>query len=67
LNQDLLLIGRRVLEKEAQALSALVNTVDETFVKACEMIFHCEGTVLLTGMGKSGLVTKMLNQIKQVT
>jgi arabinose-5-phosphate isomerase len=58
LNQDLLLIGRRVLEKEAQALSALVNTVDETFVKACEMIFHCEGTVLLTGMGKSGLVAR---------
>src|SRR5579872_1247547 len=55
---DLVLLGRRTIQKEAEALTIFVHQLDDTFSKACEMIFHCKGTVLLTGMGKSGLVAR---------
>ncbi len=58
MENDLVLIGRNTLRKEAEALSAYVNTLDENFSKACEMIYGCQGTVILTGMGKSGLVAR---------
>lgn len=58
MENDLVLIGRNTLRKEAEALSAYVNFLDENFSKACEMIYGCQGTVLLTGMGKSGLVAR---------
>ena len=55
---DLVLSGRRTIEKEARALAHFVNRIDEDFARACEMIYACRGTVLLTGMGKSGLVAR---------
>jgi arabinose-5-phosphate isomerase len=58
MNSDLLLIGRRAIEKEAQALAALAPTLGADFVEACSLIFKCRGTILLTGMGKSGLVAR---------
>ncbi len=58
MESDLVLIGRNTLRKEAEALAAYVNYLDENFSKACEMIFACQGTVVLTGMGKSGLVAR---------
>jgi arabinose-5-phosphate isomerase len=47
-----------VVEKEAKALASLVDSIDESFARACEVIFNCRGAVLLTGMGKSGLVAR---------
>jgi arabinose-5-phosphate isomerase len=58
MNSDLLIVGRRAIAQEAQALAGLVDRLDESFVNACELIFRCQGTVLLTGMGKSGLVAR---------
>lgn len=55
---DLVLLGRRTIQKEAEALASFVHQIDEDFSKACEMILQCQGTVLLTGMGKSGLVAR---------
>lgn len=55
---DLVLLGRRTIQKEADALSSFVGQLDDSFSHACEMIFQCKGTVLLTGMGKSGLVAR---------
>jgi arabinose-5-phosphate isomerase len=55
---DLVLLGRRTIEKEAHALSAFVDTLDESFARACDLIYGCQGTVLLSGMGKSGLVAR---------
>ncbi len=43
-----------VLKTEAEAISALVDRIDGQFHKACEMILHCSGRIVVTGMGKSG-------------
>lgn len=58
MNSDLLLLGRRTIEKEAKALQSFVLTLEESFVKSCEAMYACQGTVILTGMGKSGLVAR---------
>jgi arabinose-5-phosphate isomerase len=48
--------GRRVLETEAAALSALTASLGDSFDQAIEMISAAEGRVIVTGMGKSGHV-----------
>lgn len=47
-------LGRAVLETEAEAILALKGRVDAAFVSACEYMLHCEGRIVVTGMGKSG-------------
>ncbi len=44
------------LQDEAQALTELIGQLDENFDRAVEMIFHCRGKVIVTGVGKSGNV-----------
>ncbi|NOQ13205.1 MAG: KpsF/GutQ family sugar-phosphate isomerase [Methyloprofundus sp.] len=43
-----------VIALEAQAVTALLEKVDEQFVAACHIIASCKGRVVVTGMGKSG-------------
>jgi len=52
--------ARRVLRIEAEAVAALVNRIDEQFEKAVEMVLKCRGRVVVTGMGKSGLIGKKI-------
>ncbi len=48
--------GKRVLEIEARAISALVDRLDQRFTDAVAVLARCEGKVVVTGMGKSGLI-----------
>jgi arabinose-5-phosphate isomerase len=57
---DVLKVARRVLETEAEAVRALVDRLDHRFERAVELIESCRGRVVVTGMGKSGLVGKKL-------
>ena len=50
--------GRDVIRKEAEAVAELADRLDDNFVKAVELILNCKGRVIITGMGKSGLVGK---------
>jgi arabinose-5-phosphate isomerase len=48
--------AKQVLKVEAEAISALLDRIDEHFVQAVEMILACKGRLVITGMGKSGLI-----------
>ncbi|OGW88262.1 MAG: D-arabinose 5-phosphate isomerase [Nitrospirae bacterium RIFCSPLOWO2_12_FULL_63_8] len=48
--------GKRVLEIEARAIAALVDRLDERFAKAVDLLHRCPGKVVVSGMGKSGLI-----------
>ncbi len=50
--------GREVIKKEAEAIAGLASKLDENFTRAVELILQCKGRVIVTGMGKSGLVGK---------
>ena len=47
--------AKRVLQIEADAVLALRSRIDGSFSRAVEMILNCQGKVVVTGMGKSGL------------
>jgi len=48
--------GKRVLEIEARAIAGLVARIDQRFADAVELLFACAGKVVVSGMGKSGLI-----------
>lgn len=52
--------ARRVLEIEAKAVTALIPRVSDDFVRAVEILYECQGRVVLTGMGKSGFIAKKI-------
>ncbi len=58
--EEILAIGRRVVAIEGAAVQAMVPRVDERFARAVEILAGCEGRVVLTGMGKSGLVARKI-------
>jgi arabinose-5-phosphate isomerase len=53
-------IARKVLQTEAAAVLALVDRVDDKFARAVDLICHCRGRVIVTGMGKSGIVCRKI-------
>ncbi len=53
-------IAKRVLRIEADAVSALAARLDHNFAKAVDIILNSKGRVVVTGMGKSGLVGKKI-------
>lgn len=58
--EDILKVARRVLELEADAIRGLADRLDERFTRAVALLEGCRGRVVVTGMGKSGLVGKKL-------
>ena len=48
--------GKRVLQIEARAIDDLTTRLDERFSDAVHLLYRCEGKVVVSGMGKSGLV-----------
>src|SRR5579872_4823380 len=55
-----LALARRVLETEAAAILALVPRIDEQFGEAVDLLMACRGRVILTGMGKSGIISRKI-------
>jgi arabinose-5-phosphate isomerase len=52
--------GKEVIRIEAEALSALGSRINGTFADAVELIYNCKGRVIVTGLGKSGLVARKI-------
>ncbi len=48
--------GKRVLAIEARAITNLIDRLDHRFTQAVDLLFHCQGKVVVSGMGKSGLI-----------
>ena len=52
--------ARDVLDKEARGISSLIDRLDENFVRAVDLLYHCKGKVVVTGLGKSGLICRKI-------
>lgn len=57
---NLLDIAKKVLKTEADAVFALIDKLNSNFEKAVDIIYQSKGRVVVTGMGKSGLVGKKI-------
>jgi arabinose-5-phosphate isomerase len=52
--------ARRVLQLEAQAIAELADRVGDEFERALRLLYECEGRVVVTGMGKSGIICQKI-------
>jgi len=53
--------ARRVLKVEAQAIQDVLARLNASFEKAVDVLFACKGRVVVTGMGKSGLIGRKIS------
>src|SRR5262249_4444857 len=51
---------RQVLDIEIEALHSVRNSLDASFVKAVQTIHACKGQLVVTGIGKSGIIAKKI-------
>jgi arabinose-5-phosphate isomerase len=57
---EILDAARKVIQIEAEAVATLAARLDENFARAVEMVLACAGRVIVTGMGKSGLICQKM-------
>jgi arabinose-5-phosphate isomerase len=53
-------LARKVLRTEAAAILSLVDRIDGEFERAVQLLFDCKGRVIVTGMGKSGVICRKI-------
>ena len=53
-------LARKVLAIEARAIEKLSERLDENFDRAVELVSNCQGRVVVTGMGKSGIICRKI-------
>jgi len=58
---DILELARSVLEIEAAALADLPRRLDENFIRAVELLGRGEGRIVVTGIGKAGLIGRKIS------
>ena len=54
-------LARKALSAEGEAILALADRIGQPFAAAARMVFNCPGTVILTGIGKAGLVARKIS------
>ncbi len=54
--EDIIKVGQEVLEIESRAVGALIPKLDQSFAQAVDLLFHTKSRIIITGMGKSGLI-----------
>ena len=52
--------AKEVIRVEADAVANLSERIDEKFAEAVELVYHCKGRVIVSGVGKSGLVARKI-------
>ena len=53
---EILASVREIIDREAQALTALSARVDDSVLRAVDRLLACQGRLIVTGMGKAGLI-----------
>ncbi len=57
---DIIEEGKRVVRIEAHAVSQLESRIGEDFARAVELLSECKGRVIVTGVGKSGIIARKI-------
>lgn len=59
-NEEIIASGKEVVKIESQAVANLWYNINEDFARAVKVIYDCTGRVVLTGLGKSGLIARKI-------
>ena len=57
---DFIHAGKRTIELELETVRHLLDHLDDRFIRACDLMLHCRGRVIVTGMGKSGHIGRKI-------
>ncbi|HEY6365730.1 MAG TPA: KpsF/GutQ family sugar-phosphate isomerase [Candidatus Binatia bacterium] len=52
--------AKEVLNIEARGIVSLMDRLDDSFIQAVELLYDCRGKVVVTGLGKSGLICRKI-------
>lgn len=53
--------AKKVLQIEADAVTALIDRIDGKFIEAIDILKNCKGRIIVTGMGKGGLIGRKIS------
>ena len=59
-SQQIIELAQRTLQVEAEALNVMAENLGEEFLSAVDAVLACSGKLIITGMGKSGLVGRKI-------
>jgi len=58
--QKIIRTALRAVEDEMNAISGLINSINEDFANAVQLIFNSSGRVIVTGIGKSAIIAQKI-------
>ena len=53
--------AKKVIEAEAEAINSITPIVDASFAQACEMLYNCSGSCIVSGIGKAGIIAQKIS------
>ncbi len=53
--------ARSVIQAEAEAIASMTPVVNAQFARAAEMIYHCRGSCIISGIGKAGIIGRKIS------
>ena len=53
--------AQEVIRAEADAINSITSIVDNSFAKACRMIYNCSGSCIVSGIGKAGIIGQKIS------
>lgn len=58
--QEITALGKKILDQEARAIHLIAERLDESFSAAVELLASCQGKIIISGMGKSGIIAQKI-------
>lgn len=58
---DVIEEAKRVFQQEGEAVATIAKKIDKNFVRAVDLLFNCRGRIIITGIGKSGLIGRKIS------
>jgi len=60
LNRHIIQTGKTILEQEARAIQQIAERLDTSFSDAVMLLASCKGKIIISGMGKSGIIAQKI-------
>ena len=60
MNKSIIETAKKVLQMESTAVLQLQQYLDDDFVRCLDVILHCKGRVIVTGIGKSAIIAQKI-------
>ncbi|MHC4187947.1 MAG: hypothetical protein ACYSRQ_07115, partial [Planctomycetota bacterium] len=53
--------ARKVIQAESDGIKSITHIVNKDFEKAVEMLYNCTGSVIISGIGKAGIIGRKIS------